>query len=203
MKTGMRREMLDRDLTGTKKLLGEVLWPVFGSFDAMELEYELISITGVKVYADVFHRMMRTVFEADGYVSHAENITRDRFSFEKTRIRTFATYGYKYVPFSWDQLDKSPEACKRSVFELLGRFGNANGSSWFELPVYEREIIRCAMVHPGPFRLNDACGWLQLGQEATRKVVRNLVTRRLLKMEGGSEKRSHLFRLTDNARDLL
>ncbi|BBI36090.1 hypothetical protein KCTCHS21_54890 [Cohnella abietis] len=41
-----RLEMLNRNLTAEIKLLKEVLWPVFGSTDGLEMEYELISLTG-------------------------------------------------------------------------------------------------------------------------------------------------------------
>lgn len=117
--TGMRLEMLNRDLTGTKKLL-EVLWAVFGKFDDMELEFEQMSTSGVKIYPDVWHRGLRIVFEAHGYVSHAEKMTREKLSFEQMRIRSFMTYPYKYVPFSWDELDKKPEMCVRRCSKFWG-----------------------------------------------------------------------------------
>lgn len=68
---GVRLEMLKRDLTGTKALL-KVLWS--GTFDDLELEYEIASVSGVKIYVDVYHKRLRIAFEADGYVSHAESI---------------------------------------------------------------------------------------------------------------------------------
>jgi hypothetical protein len=79
-----RLEMLDRDLTGTKKRL-KILWEIFGSFEDLELEYELVSTSLIKIYADVFHRGLRIVFQADGFVVHAEKITREKFSFERMR----------------------------------------------------------------------------------------------------------------------
>ncbi|MBW5445000.1 hypothetical protein GE107_02830 [Cohnella sp. CFH 77786] len=196
--TGMRREMLDRDLTGTKKLC-EALWQVFGSFDDLILEYEVVSETGIKIYIDVYHRVLRIAFEAEGYAVHADKITRERHSFEKMRERTFTKYDFKHMPFSWDELDKKPEACKRSVFELLGRFGDPGGGGWMELPVYEREIIRSAAVHPGPFSFSDACRWLQSGPRPVRKALSSLVDKHLLVMEGGGSKRFHKFRLSMEA----
>jgi hypothetical protein len=85
--------MLQRDLTGTKKLLEGVILPVVGTLEGLVLEYEMTSLSGVKVYGDVFHPKLRTVFEEDSFVTHAEKITRDRFSFERARARSVAILG--------------------------------------------------------------------------------------------------------------
>ncbi len=194
--TGVRREMLEADLTGTKKLC-ETLWRVFGSFEDLELEYELVSETGVKIYVDVYHRKLRIVFEAEGYVVHVEKVSRSRHSFEQMRIRSIMKLDLKYMPFSWDELDKKPEACIRSVYEALGRFGRPDGNGWMALSVYEREIIRCGQVHSGAFTIRDVSGWLGLKPESVRKVLRSLVEKELLLMEGGSKRRFHKFRVSD------
>jgi hypothetical protein len=43
-----RLEMLQRKLTGEINLLKEVLWPVLGSFDDLEMEHEMIGMSGVR-----------------------------------------------------------------------------------------------------------------------------------------------------------
>ncbi|MFF2888826.1 hypothetical protein [Paenibacillus sp. NPDC057967] len=101
-----RLEMLERDLTGTIKLLREVIWPIFRSFDGFELEYEMRSPNGVTMFIDVFYQPYCIAFECDGYSAHVEMITRERFNFEKSRVRSMLLKGYAYVPFSWDELDK-------------------------------------------------------------------------------------------------
>lgn len=75
---------------------------------------------GVKIYIDTFFDPLGFGLESEGYVVHAESITRDRFSFEKMRVRTLALHGCRYIPFSRDELDKQPDACRRSFYELLG-----------------------------------------------------------------------------------
>jgi hypothetical protein len=47
--SGQRLEMLNRDLSGTKKLLEFVVWPVLKSFVGVILEYQIVSSIGVKV----------------------------------------------------------------------------------------------------------------------------------------------------------
>ncbi|WP_217597095.1 hypothetical protein [Cohnella sp. GbtcB17] len=49
--SGQRLEMLQRDLSGTIKLLTDILLPVFGTLDGFHLEYEIVGTNGVKLYA--------------------------------------------------------------------------------------------------------------------------------------------------------
>jgi hypothetical protein len=171
---GQRLEMLHRDLTGTKKLLESVIIPVLGSFEGLILEHEMIGLSGVKIYGDAFHPLLRTVFEEDHYVTHAEKITRDRFSFERARARSVATLGYIYFPYSRDELEKKPDFCQRNLFELIDRIGNAGGADLLQLPVYEREVLRFAVYRQSSFRLEDISEWLLLKKQSCRKIVREL-----------------------------
>ncbi|XEC96099.1 hypothetical protein AB6A23_05940 [Paenibacillus tarimensis] len=188
--TGGRLEQLNKDLTGEKKMIGEVLWPVLQSFEGLTLEYELISTSGVRIYIDAFYEPLGLAFESEGYIAHAEKISRDRFSFEKVRVRTLAAYGYFYVPFSWDELDKKPEACRRSVYELLGRFSS---SANVEITIYEREVIRYALYLNRPLRLGDVCNCLQLSPPASRRVLRKLMEKKLVRPVNQEKERYHTY----------
>ena len=200
---GLRLEQLQKDLTGEKKLLKAVLLPVLKSFEGLILEHEIVSTTGVKIFIDAFYEPLSCAFEGEGFVVHAENITRDRFTFERMRIRTMAMYGYKYVPFSWDEMDKRPEACRRAVYELLGRFSSTAGIAHKELTVYEREVLRYALRLSRPLLLGDACYCLQWGPEAARKVLRKLLEKKLIKSLGNSTQRHHKYELEEKAMHYL
>lgn len=201
--SGQRLEMLQRDLTGTKKLLEEALLPVLGSLDGLVLEYEMTSLSGVKIYGDVFHPKLRTVFEEDSFITHAEKITRDRFSFERARARSVAILGYTYFPYSRDELEKKASFCQRNLYELIGRIGNADGVGLLQLPVYEREVLRFSLLGNKPFRLTDVCTWLQLKSETCRNVLRDLEARGLVYPIGRGVIRSHKFMITEKAMCLL
>ena len=166
---GQRLEMLQRDLTGSKKLLEKVILPVFGSFESLMLEYEMMSLSGVKMYSDVVHTVLRIAFEEEHFVTHAEKVTRDRFSFERARARSVATLGYTYFPYSRDELEKKPDFCQRNLYELIGRIGNVDGTGMYDLPVYEREVIRCAMFRSQSFRLDHVSEWLLLKKRLAEK----------------------------------
>lgn len=201
---GQRREMLEKDLSGTKLLLEKVLWPVLGSFEGIELEHELVNLSGVRVYGDVYHRRLRTVLEEDHYVTHAEKISRKRFSFERGRARTFAVLGLRYFPYSRDELEQYPELCRRDLTELIEQTAaNENLPGLMGRPVHERELLRHALLRAQPFRLEDASRWLLVTKETCRKIVRALENDGLVKAVAGGDVRSFAFVITERGAALF
>ncbi len=190
---GQRLEMLERDLHGTIKLLRTLIMPIFGSFEGFQLEYEFVGPSGYKFYADVYYEPLRLMIECDGYVPHVELMTRERFSMDRQRLRSMAVAGYLYMPFSWDELDKKPDACRASLFELLGRRGRAR-EGLESLDPRERELLRNA-ADGKVFKQNDACRWLQVGKDTARTVLRRMIADGWIVPEGGGERRHHVFRL--------
>jgi hypothetical protein len=115
------------------------------------------------------------------------------------RVRTMAMYGYKYIPFTWDELDKKAESCQRTVYELLGRYSGAAGSPAIELTVYEKELLRHALLWKDAFCVSDVSGWLQLEKEASLKVLRKLLGKELIRPLGKGTRRHHGYSLTEKA----
>lgn len=199
--SGQRLEMLQRDLSGTIKLLTDILLPVFGALDGFHLEYEIVGTNGVKLYADIYYEPLGLVFECDGFVAHVELMTRDRFSFERLRMRSFVMMGYKYIPFSRDEMDKKPEMCRRMLYEFLGKYGNA-GSRLLQTSLFAREIVRNAS-NGRAFKPQDAQGWLRLKRDKTRGVLREMMAEGWIELVGGSERRGHMYKLTNKGSELL
>ncbi|MEK3781067.1 hypothetical protein [Paenibacillus sp. FSL R5-0810] len=85
-----RLEMLNRDMTGTKLLIKNVVLPVLGTLQGVDLEYRIKNSAGVSLFIDVFYTPLRLGLECEGFAAHAETITRERFSFERSKIRTMA-----------------------------------------------------------------------------------------------------------------
>lgn len=197
-----RLEMLERDLSGTVKLFKEGLWPVFQTFDGFELEYEFVGANGVRIFIDVFYVPYRFGFECEGFSAHAETITRDRFSFEKSRVRTMLLHGCVYVPFSWDELDKKGPQCRSYVHELLSRYRNLHlmGSN---LSLDEREVIRCALSMGRPVYISDLTGILGKKKDYVNKVIRTLLAKGLIEPVNESYKRNRTFTIVQDAVDMI
>lgn len=200
--TPRRLEMLQRDLSATKRLFKEILWPIFQSFDGFELEYELIGPGGVKIFVDVMYLPYGLAFECEGFSYHAETITRERFSFEKKRVRTMLLSSFVYVPFTWDEIDKSGDQCRNLVHELLNKFRNTD-VMLKTLTIYEREALRHALWLQKPVKMVDICVVLGKKRDFTYKVMKSLVGKGLLLATDPSSSRNHSFIVHDSAKELI
>jgi len=199
---GQRKEMLEEDLAGTKLML-EVVYPVLGSLEGIVLEHEMVGLSGVKIYGDAFIRRWGVVLEEEHFITHAEMVTRKRFSFERARARSVAAFGFAYFPYSRDELLKQPDLCRRDLQQLLqARAGSKNGD-YLALSVYEREALRAAFLACRPIGLPELTTWLQLERHACSRVTHQLVVKGMFTKIGGSEYRCHQFELSELGRSLL
>ncbi len=200
--SGMRLEMLKKHGAGEKKLL-EILFSIFKSFDNFILEYEIVTSTGVRNYIDAFYVPLGIAFEAEGFVVHAEKITRDRFDSERNKVRSAAIKRYIYFPFTWDDMDKRPDLCRRAVYELLGQYAMDGGSNDSELTIYEREIIRRGLQHKDTLSFSNMCVILNSSARFTRSVIQRMVEKRILRPTKPGAKRVHRYVLDQDAHKLL
>lgn len=196
---GQRLAKLQGDLSGTKLLMKTVAWPVFRSLDNLMLEYEVRTRTGSRIYIDLFHVRLQIALEEESFVTHAELVTRDRYNFERFRVRSLSNRRLIYYPYSRDELVKRPDLCRRDLYELLGTLGNEGGNGLMELPLLEREVVRCAAAETGPFRPADACRWLQLGRKPVGNLLKRMEETLLLKRVGGGDKRVFAYELSEKA----
>ncbi|WEK55702.1 MAG: hypothetical protein P0Y55_06560 [Candidatus Cohnella colombiensis] len=201
--TGMRLEMLKKHGAGEKKLLLDILWPVFKSFNGIILEHEITTITGVKAYIDAYIPIFGLGIEGEGFVPHAEQLTRDRFDFSRNKIRSTAVQGITYFPFTWDEMDKKTELCKRSLYEFLGRKTTGLSIEYQQLSLHEREVLRYAIRLNRPIRLQDVCECLNIRRDLGYKVIRTLVANKIFSPLNPQFKRNHYYELVEEARKLL
>ena len=194
--SGTRLELLKKDMVGEKKMLKELIWPVFNSFDGFILEHEITSLSGVKMYIDVFYEPFKLAFESEGFAGHSEMINRNRFDFERMRVRTMAMYGYTYLPVTWDELDKKSEQSRRDLYGLMGRL---RSSLKGELSMYEREIVRFGLSLNRPFRITDVQACLELGKDKCRRIIKELMVKKLISPLRGTPHRCHYYVVNSEA----
>lgn len=199
---GQRKEMLKEDLTGTKIML-EALYPVLGTLDGIVLEHEMVGLSGVKIYGDAFINRMGVVLEEEHFITHAEMVTRKRFSFERARARSVAACGYVYFPYSRDELLQRPEASRRDFQQFLQSRAGLESREYLSLPVYEREALRAAFRVLRPILLAELGEQLGVEIHKASTIARSLVSKGLYHKFGGGEYRCHAFELSDKGRLLV
>ncbi len=202
--SGARLELLMNQGEGERKLMIDIIWPVRKSFDGITLEKEIVTLTGIKAYIDAFDESVAFGLEGEGFAVHAGNITRSRFDFERNKVRSMAALGIRYIPFTFDEMNKKSDACRRALFELYGRYGtNADSALFKEATLYEREVIRYALQLGRPIRMSDVRRCLRRGPEACREVLRAMMGKGLIKPEKEALKRNRAYVLDEESSRLL
>lgn len=199
---GQRKEMLEEDLTGTKLML-EVVYPVLGSLEGIVLEHEMTGLSGVKIYGDAFIVKWGVVLEEEHFITHAEMVTRKRFSFERARARSVAAFGYAYFPYSRDELLKQSDLCRRDLQHFIQARTGTLHSDYLALSAYEREALRAACRLMSPILLAGLAKHLGVEIHTASKIARSLVTKGLYCKVGGGERRCHAFDVTKKGRILV
>ena len=77
------------------------------------------------------------------------------------------------------------------------------GTGLMKLPVYEREVLRCALMSSKPFSPAVVRSWVLIKHEAGRQVLKSLESKELIRRIGGSQERSYAFLITEKAVALL
>jgi hypothetical protein len=105
-----------------------------------------------------------------------------------------ATKGLIYMPYSKDQLDKQPDFCRQSMYELLGKQTSIAGRKVMEeLSVSEREVIRYGLHLNRALKLEDVRYCLGCGYIKARKVINDLVEKNFVKAAGNTTQRIHKY----------
>jgi len=200
---GSRLERIEKMGAAEILFLKEFIWPIFKSFEGFYLEYEMVNLQGIKIYIDIFYEPHGIAFECEGYVVHAEKISRDRFTFERMRVRSMVLKGYTYVPFTFDEMEKRPDACREYIYALLGRMGACLSSSIRDLKLPEREVLRYTYLLNRSFNARDVSLCLNYSLKSSRHIMRGLVQMKLISPAKAANQRHHYYRLTERAKGML
>ncbi|MCR2806105.1 hypothetical protein [Paenibacillus soyae] len=188
--SGLRLERLSGDLTGTKKMFKEALWPVFQTFEGFVLEYELMNSPDQPLFVNALNVPYWTGFESEDYFAYVETLTNEQFNTEQLRIRHMVMLGILYCPFSWDELDMQPELCRESVHTLLVKHSRRAS---IELSLTEKEALVALRMMGRPFRMKDVNDCLGNQDQASLMVIRKLLDKKLILPLHDGKAKNHYF----------
>ncbi|CAG5077186.1 Putative uncharacterized protein [Thermobacillus xylanilyticus] len=174
-RTGERRSRLQRGHGhGERLFLERVWWPIFGHFDDLHPEYEVIDWRGHPYFVDFvwIRGQLRFAFEIKGYGPHVQHADRTRYRRELNRETFLQTLGYRVVSIPYDDLEESPEVTRFLIKSLMAPCMTAGPSDPY--PLVEREALRFAMRAGGPIRPIDLVRELSINKRTALKVLKQL-----------------------------
>lgn len=91
----------------------EIWWPVIGSFDHLHAEYEVTNFRDGTYYLDfaLLRPPHRINWEVDDFSSHAKNLDRRGFNYERDRQNQLVLDGWQIFRFPLDAIKERPRQC--------------------------------------------------------------------------------------------
>lgn len=174
-RSGERRGRLIRGHRHAEKLLHEqVWWPLFGTFEHLHPEYEVMDWNRKSQFLDFAYLPPTGQFgiECDGFQSHVKDMDRERFSYSLNRDTYLTGMGWRMIHFSFDDIQQRPEICRMLLQLAIGphalRTAQALETS---LSPLEREVLRLACSMTVPIRTCDVSDRFKLTFRAARKAL--------------------------------
>lgn len=186
-----------------KLFLQHVWWPVIGHYEYLHPEYEISDFKDGKRYLDFAYLRppFRINVEIDGYHSHAKNIDRWQFADQLIRQNHLMLDGWKVIRFAKDHIENQPRLCQQIIQQMMGR--------WFtelqprtSLTANERDVLRLAAQIGRPIRAKDIRTELSLGENYTRKLLRQLADAGIIESVGGGRERVHSYAIVTKDLDV-
>ena len=180
------RRLRDGHGHAEKMFLNNVWWPTFHQFAYLHPEYEIHDYKDGYRYLDFAYIQphFRVAIEIDGVGSHWRNISAWKFSDHCQRQNHLVIDGWYVIRFTYSQISEQPRLCQQTIQQLIGRWLNSAASK-DQLTVFDREIIRLAVLSINPITPREVCFQLGIGPDYAHRLLRALVQKQWLQPARG------------------
>jgi hypothetical protein len=195
---------LNEDHTFSEKLFAEVIWwPVVGSFDCLHAEYEVTNYRDGAYYLDfaLLRPPYRINWEVDDFSSHAKNLDRRGFNYERDRQNHLMLDGWQIYRLPLDAIKEHPRQCQQFVLQVMGKLYGGGYIDTPDLSLEQREIMRLALRLQRSFTPLEVCMAVGISNRFARTQLHKLSRIGLLEPVGGKQ-RVRSYRVTNQGRYL-
>ncbi len=175
-RTGERRGRLERGHRhGEKLFLKNTWWPLWGNFDHLHPEYEVLDWRGRPYFADFawLPGFVRLLIEIKGFAAHVRDIDRQKYCNELNRETFLYTMGFHVISFAYDDVEKRPDLCIALLRMAIDRYRPGRPPVSRAL-LAEKEIIRLAIQLARPIRPKDVAGHFELDHKTAVRMLQKL-----------------------------
>ncbi|WP_256759977.1 DNA-binding response regulator [Cohnella sp. WQ 127256] len=171
-----------------KLFIQEIGWPAVGNLDCLQAEYEIPNTRNSSYYLDfAYIRAPYLInWEVDDFSSHAKNITRRGFDYDRDRQNQLVHDEWRVYRFTLDAIKERPLQCRQFILQILGKLYGGILQDTQPLTLKQREIMRLAIRLQRPFTPLDVCVQLGIQGQHARKLLHELVGMQFLAAESGS-----------------
>jgi len=201
-RSGERRRRVEEGLGHAEQKFVELVWyPLFGGFEHLHPEYELVDFGGNLRFVDFawIQDKVKLAIEIDGFSTHASNLSRRQFDDGLMRQNHLIIDGWHVLRFSYDLVRDQPRTCQQVLQQFFGKIWTLGVTrSLTEVSadeLLEREVIRFALREDRPVHPIDVRRHLKISEWRTRHLMKRLVAKGLLEPLHADRQRIRCYRL--------
>lgn len=199
-RTGERRGRLLRGHGhGETLFLKNVWWPLYGHFENLHPEYEVLDWRRRSYFGDFAYlpKGLKLIIEIKGYGPHVQDMDRQKYCDELNRELFLQIAGFRVISFAYDDIAHRPEQCIWLLRMLLSRYHPSHKSTNL-LSLAEQEIIQFAITRTKPIRPADVIQHLDINYRTDINVLRSLVDQgKLQAVYSGNGARIRYYKLSE------
>jgi hypothetical protein len=160
---------------GERMFLERVWWPIFGNFDDLHPEYEVLDWRGHPYFVDFvwLRGQCKFALEVKGYGSHVQNADRIRYRRELNREIFLQSLGFRIVCIPYDDVEEVPYLTIFLIKSLLSPYmaGGLQGDGYTRL---ERQVLLAAMSLNKSIRPIDLVNELEINRRTALNLLKSL-----------------------------
>jgi len=201
-RSGERLGRLIRGHGHAEKLFLQSVWfPLFGNFEHLHPEYEILDWRGRSYFADFVWSKngIKILIEIKGFATHVRDMDRQKYSNELNRETFLTAMGYSVISFSYDNVEQQPELSISLLRMVLSRF-QANAVSLSRPLADEKEVLRLAFQLSRAIRVKDIMNHFQVADKTARLLLKRLCDKgHLRSCRTEKTQRVHHYELSPNS----
>ncbi|WP_027085862.1 hypothetical protein [Cohnella panacarvi] len=174
-----------------------IWWPAIGSFEHLHAEHEVINFRGGCYYLDhafILHPYLID-WEVDDFSSHAKNMNRREFEYERQRQNELVASGWQVYRIPLDAIKERPKQVQQFVLQVMGKLYGIGLRNQPALPLKQREIMRLASRLQRAFTPLEVSECVGISDRYARELLWELTRQGLLEAASGKS-RIRSYRLT-------
>ncbi|MBD0383787.1 hypothetical protein [Paenibacillus sedimenti] len=176
-RSGERRGRLERGHQHAEMLFLQQVWyPLYGHFDDLHPEYEVLDLRGRPYFGDFAYLPgdLKFIWEIKGYGPHVLDMDRKRYCDELNRETFLQALGYRVVSFAYDDVAYRPELCITLLRMLLSRYQPSPSPASVAL-IAEKEVVRLHLKLARPIRPKDVEEHFSVHHRTAVRLLHSLV----------------------------
>ncbi|MGZ7446146.1 hypothetical protein [Paenibacillus sp. TH7-28] len=190
---------------GETLFLKNVWWPLYGNFEYLHPEYEILDWRGRSYFGDFAYLpgLLKFMIEIKGYGPHVQEMDRQKFCNELNRELYLQSLGFRVVSIAYDDIEQRPDLCRNLLQVLFNRY-QAYPQPKERSVFAEKEVLRLALCSAGSISPKEVCQYFGINYRTAVRLLQSLSAKGWMQpIRNGTGQRIHRYELLQGSWEMF